>query len=92
MDGLRRFGISDDCTSILAIKVINTNTDTVEPAYEFLKANISGTEIPVTDLNIQAHCETMILKKNYKLPNTLDLNNHQAVNTALVGGITLRGS
>lgn len=92
MDGLRRFGIADDSKSLLAVKVIDS-TASIEPAYEFLTSTIDGTKIEVSDASIQAHCETStILKKNYKLPNTLDLSNARLVNSALVGALTLRGS
>lgn len=94
MDGLRRFGITDDSTSLIAVKVVNAmSTHSIESAYQFLTTSIQGQEIPVTDSNIQARCEvSTVLKKNYKLPNSLDLSNPQLVNGALVGALTLRGS
>lgn len=92
MDGLRRFGITDDSSSLLAVKVVKSSEE-LEAAYKFLITTVKGAEISVTDSNINSRCEIeTTLKRNYKLPNTLDLTNAKVVNTALVGALTLRGS
>lgn len=94
MDGLRRFGITDSSTSLIAIKVVKIDnvTTNLESSYALLTQIVAGTELDVNDLNIQKHCDLELLKKNYKLGKSVNIEDPWSVNAALVGAITLRGS
>lgn len=98
MDGLRRFGISDKSTSLLAIKLIKSEShdttkliqETSKPFLEFLENVIDGTLTRVSDEAIEELCDLNLLKKNYKLPATVTTS--KQINNAIISAISLRGA
>lgn len=68
MDGLKRFGTSDESDTFYAVKVIDENKETDHEKYhKFLKQIIKGDEVDVTRETVKSHTNAAIVKKNYKL-------------------------
>lgn len=64
MDGLRRFGIADTSKSLLAVKLVkSTDEESYKPFLEFLKTNIQGTQVRVSNEAIENLCDFKIVKK-----------------------------
>lgn len=81
MDSLRRFGIQDDTTNIVAVKVGGGD----------YKKLVEGTEEEFTDEQIAKNTDLKLVKKVYKLPGTVSLEDRAQVETAALGALLLRG-
>lgn len=61
MDGLRRFGITDNSDKIIAIKVVK-NED-YKPYLDFLLKNIEGQEVKLTLEKLKDLSDLKLIKK-----------------------------
>ncbi|KAF3932773.1 hypothetical protein ABW19_dt0206923 [Dactylella cylindrospora] len=68
-DSYRRFGISPTSTSVLAIKILDTNTPgySEEETLSHLTTIITGEEVPFTTESIRQFTDLAKVKKYYKL-------------------------
>lgn len=62
-DSFRRFGISDQSTSILAIKV-GGDASQIEA---HLTEHVQGTPVPFTDATLQTMCDPARIRKIYRV-------------------------
>ncbi|VVT51600.1 uncharacterized protein SAPINGB_P003150 [Magnusiomyces paraingens] len=100
MDGLRRFGISDNSRSFFAVKIIKGSTSSdksdagnrslYQPYLDFLIEKVKGRQIQVANLTIEKLSDFKVIKKNYKL--SASLIHPTQINTALISAISLRGA
>ncbi|KAI9653709.1 MAG: hypothetical protein M1831_005737 [Alyxoria varia] len=66
-DSLRRFGINESTTNLLAVKVGNPQIDG-STVYEHLTSSIQGDAAPFDDAQIATTTDWSAVRKNYKLP------------------------
>ncbi|ODV73587.1 Cgi121p [Cyberlindnera jadinii NRRL Y-1542] len=82
MDALRRFGIQDDSTDLIVIKIVDSNSQE-----EFDLSVVEGEEVDITDEDLKSSAILKTIKKNYKLKSEdLTVLSHQ-----IVAAIQLRG-
>jgi hypothetical protein len=73
-DALRRFGITDKTTSLLAIRILDTTASsqphhhTLESIQRFLSEAIEGTSAPFSDEEVAKVRDIPAIRKSYKLP------------------------
>lgn len=98
MDSLRRFGVSDKSTSLIAIKLIKTQEnettqltqETSKPYIQFLQTAVDGDLTRVSNTQLADLHDMAVIKKNYKFPATVTTP-HQIQN-AIISSISLRGA
>lgn len=98
MDSFRRFGITDKTSSLIAIKVVQTESndslsspeEVVQPYLDFLKKNVDGTLTRISNETLEELRDLKVIKKNYKLPDTV--TKPSQYQNAIISSISLRGA
>ncbi|ANZ77062.1 BA75_04234T0 [Komagataella pastoris] len=82
MDALKKFGIADECSSIIVVRIPGEGE--AEPAIDDLDSVVEGDR---TEEPIGLHCNTALVKKIFKLNG---LNDDLDLSTLISGSIQLR--
>ncbi|KAK9457625.1 kinase binding protein CGI-121-domain-containing protein [Dipodascopsis uninucleata] len=96
-ESLRRFGIQDSSSSLFIVRVRDERTDTAgnitleEQEDAQFNLPVVGTELPVTDHELQHLTQISTIRKNYKIPQGFATDDRHQTNKFIVGAIALRG-
>ncbi|KAK9462716.1 kinase binding protein CGI-121-domain-containing protein [Lipomyces oligophaga] len=90
-DGLRKFGIKDDSTSLLVIRIDEDGTLSSLELANALDEIIAGNRIQISDESLAKLVDCEVVRQNYKIPAGVDLSDLNNATKVAIGAIALRG-
>ncbi|KAK7204307.1 kinase binding protein CGI-121-domain-containing protein [Myxozyma melibiosi] len=92
-DALKRFGVKDESTALFVVKVADEAEDVVgaEEVGVALESIVEGESVALCDDALQALTDIEVVRKNYKIPQGVVLNDRIAAAQIVTGAIALRG-
>ncbi|KAK9478505.1 kinase binding protein CGI-121-domain-containing protein [Lipomyces japonicus] len=92
-DALRRFGVKDESTALLVVQVCHDGGGGDGQAQDGVNVEeiVDGTKVDVTDEAIAQLTNLAVVKKNYKLPQTVSLTDTERLASLVVGAVSMRG-
>lgn len=87
MDALNKFGISNNCSNLVVVKLLKAAVD-ADDEMSHLKSIVSGAPLPFNDQSLEQLVNLKVLRKNYKLGNSAHV---EKLPTMLVGVTQLKG-